>query len=104
MFGALTGALGFEASTAKRMFLYMSLRDMLSAATRLNLVGPMEAAKMLREMGMLAEQTVEAADKRAAERVRDGDLGELGNSASAAPLLDLLQGCHPSMYSRLFSS
>eukprot|EP00873_Tetraselmis_striata_P041229 jgi/Tetstr1/461493/TSEL_006599.t1 len=102
-FGALTGALGFEASAAKRMFLYMTLRDMLSAATRLNLVGPMEAAGLLRELGAVAEEVVRADERAAAGRALDWGTG-LGGPASSAPLLDLLQGCHDMMYSRLFSS
>lgn len=115
VFGALTGALGFDAATSQRMFLYMTLRDTLSAATRLNLVGPMEAAKMLRVLGGVAEGVVQRLEERADDnnshssdgpsRCGEDELDDiLESSASAAPLLDLLQGCHDAMYSRLFSS
>lgn len=118
MFGAVAGLLGFGAAEARRMYLYLHLRDTISAATRLNLVGPMEAAKLQRKLGLVAEELATHYEKSytASNRIalscpgggtlhkHKEDAGAAIQAAMGAPLLELLQASHDCMYSRLFSS
>jgi urease accessory protein UreF len=79
VFGAVSGALGFGAKHAARMFVYLTLRDTLSAATRLNLLGPLAAGAAMRRCAAradacaaeAADACARAADLAAAERFRD---------------------------------
>jgi len=58
VFGLLCGCLKLEPAVAARMFLFASVRDLLSAATRLNLVGPLEASRLLRSLTAVAESAL----------------------------------------------
>ncbi|CAI5966896.1 unnamed protein product [Closterium sp. NIES-65] len=58
IFGALCGCLSIPLPSALRGLVYCALRDCLSAATRLNLIGPLQAAGMQREMVRDAERIV----------------------------------------------
>jgi urease accessory protein len=76
-----------------RLFsLWMFLRDQISSAVRLGILGPMEAASIhhrrLAGLETLAE--------RAPHRIED--------ARRTAPLWDLAQGLHERLYSRLFQS
>ncbi|ETN03298.1 hypothetical protein PPTG_16331 [Phytophthora nicotianae INRA-310] len=82
-----------EAEPTQRMYLFMTTRDMLSAATRLNLVGPLEAAKLQFEMTPLLENVFQAKKNRVVE-----------DSYSSAPVLDLVQAMHDQLYTRIFNS
>lgn len=92
-FGAVLGVLGASAEEARRVFLFQGARAMLSAGVRLGVVGPLEA------QGLLAALAPVAAEVLAATRAL-----EPGDAASAAPLLDVLQGQQDRLYSRLFQS
>ncbi|KAG0609120.1 hypothetical protein M758_8G159600 [Ceratodon purpureus] len=91
--GRLLGLLGVDAVTAQRVYLYLTLRDVLSAATRLNLVGPMEAALLQHRHAQLAERVM---GKYANRSVLDAH--------QIAPVIDTLQGSHTQLFSRLFCS
>lgn len=137
VFGAAVGCLGLSRKRAARLFMYLTLRDTLSAATRLNLVGPLEAAAALRRCAAVAEKLsseaaaaaeVAAASAQSAQSARSAQSAQSAQSASAqhetaavtalnsavvavvrraaatSPLVDILQGGHDSLYSRLFSS
>jgi urease accessory protein len=93
VFGRLFGLLGLDSLTAQRAFLFLSLRDVLSAATRLNLVGPMEAALLQHRHASLAEAVLVKYANRGVE-----------DAYQTAPLLDTLQGAHNLLFSRLFCS
>ena len=110
-FGAVAGSLGLSSARAARLFAYLTLRDTLSAATRLNLVGPLRAGAALRRCsGRVEALAAEAARARrargwrrgGARRVRGDGGGEA--RAGASPLVDVVQGGHDALYSRLFSS
>ena len=62
VFGLLCGCLQLEPAVAARMFLFASVRDLLSAATRLNLVGPLEASRLLRRLTAVAEGALAASN------------------------------------------
>ena len=127
VFGAVTGALGFGAKHAARMFVYLTLRDTLSAATRLNLLGPLAAGAAMRRCAARADASAaEAADAcaRAADlaaavpRFRDFDdfddaprrkrravlLAMTSRAASSAPLVDVVHAGHDALLSRLFNT
>ena len=111
VFGAVVGALGVDAERAARLFAYVVLRDVLSAATRLNLVGPLEAAEALRRCQAAGERLFARAlaearrDAEAAVRAGADPLeGIVRRAACAAPLADIAQGGHDALESRLFSS
>lgn len=93
IFGWVGGVLGLERGTVLRLFVFLQLRGMLGAAVRLNVVGPLEAQSVQRELGGLAETCALAAD----------GLG-LDDVAQCCPLLDLWQGAQDRLYSRLFQS
>ena len=123
-FGAIAGAAGFSARHAARMFCYLTLRDTLSAATRLNLLGPLAAGAAMRRCAANANAcAVEAVDacvraaereeasvavflseRHAARRERAVLLAMTSRAASSAPLVDIVHAGHDALFSRLFNS
>ncbi len=93
LFGAMTAALGLDAETTVRLFLYINARGLLSSAVRLNIVGPLEAQVIQFQLGPFVEGLV-----RRRSHLRPED------AAQTAPLLELLQTTHDRIYSRLFQS
>jgi urease accessory protein len=87
--GAIAGRLGFTPEVARNLFAWQLLRDQVSAAVRLNRIGPMRAQRLLTE---LAPDTSPWAD--------DGP----DDVATLAPLVDLTHSGHDRLYSRLFQS
>ena len=129
VFGAVAGAAGFSARHAARIFCYLTLRDTLSAATRLNLVGPLAAGAAVRRCVASAEARaaeavaacVRAADRAAAETpetlnpggssgrhaaglTRAALLAMTSRAASSSPLVDIVHAGHDALFSRLFNS
>lgn len=97
LFGWLCRALEVDVDTTSRMFCYLVLRDLMAAATRLGLVGPLQAVRLQ----MSLYQDAEAIVMRCLEEEgREGG----GGPRQDNPLLDILQGAHEKLYSRLFIS
>ena len=93
VFGAMLRALGVDASTAQRLFLFGVCRGVASAAVRLGLVGTTEAQRIIGETAGEIERTVARCSALAIDDV-----------AQTAPLIDLWQSSHDRLYSRLFQS
>lgn len=93
VFGAVAGILGVSRERAAQVYMYVSLRGLLSAAVRLGVVGPMEGQAIQHELGAEATAVAE----------RCGRLG-VDEAAQTSPLIDLLQGSQDRLYSRLFQS
>ncbi|KAK8953243.1 hypothetical protein KSP40_PGU001926 [Platanthera guangdongensis] len=93
VFGLVCGLLGFGSEFSQRAYMYMATRDILSAATRLNLIGPIGAAILQHQMGGDAEKLVKKWMNRHVE-----------DACQTTPLLDVIQGSHGYLCSRLFSS
>ncbi|KAL2329079.1 hypothetical protein Fmac_022506 [Flemingia macrophylla] len=93
VFGLICGALGFDSTSSQRAYMFITMRDLLSAATRLNLIGPLGAALLQHQVAPVAEVILEKWMNRAAEE-----------ACQTMPLLDTVQGCHGYLFSRLFSS
>ncbi|GKC82009.1 urease accessory protein F [Tanacetum coccineum] len=56
IFGLVCGLLGFDSETSKRAYMFITMRDILSVATRLNLVGPLGAAVLKHQVTFVAEE------------------------------------------------
>ncbi|TYZ57727.1 hypothetical protein PybrP1_000711 [[Pythium] brassicae (nom. inval.)] len=93
VFALVCALLGVDSDTCQRLFLFYGVRDVLSAATRLNLVGPFEAARVQFELRGLLERVFQAKKNRPLE-----------DSYSSAPVLDLVQAMHDQLYTRIFNS
>jgi urease accessory protein len=92
-FGAALGRLGADELEVARLHLFHAARAIVSAGVRLGIAGPLEAQALLAGAAATAEAVIAAARELAPEE-----------AASAAPLLDLLQGHQDRLYSRLFQS
>jgi urease accessory protein len=93
VFGLALKAAGFVQTDAQQLYMFQVLRDQMSAAVRLGIVGPMEATR--RQLGLYGhceELLAEVAGRPYAQATR------------CAPQLDIVQSVHDDLYSRLFQS
>ncbi|XP_022749217.1 urease accessory protein F [Durio zibethinus] len=93
VFGLISGLLGMDSGTSQRAYMFMTMRDVISAATRLNLVGPLGAAVLQHQIAPVAE----AMSKKWMDR-------PVEDACQTVPLFDTIQGCHGYLFSRLFCS
>ncbi len=93
VFGAVARFLALDSSSTARLFVFTQLRGSISAAVRLNIVGPGEGQGIQHRLTDLAEHAAR----------RFGEVA-LEDAAQTAPLLDLWQGTQDRLYSRLFQS
>jgi len=89
LFGAVSQKLQLEPADSQRVYLWTTVRGVLSAAVRLGLAGTLEAQATLASLDEPLNQALQAVPEALAQ---------------TAPLLDLLQGTHDRLYSRLFQS
>jgi len=92
-FGYVTRSLGVERDEALATFLHLGLRGLLSAAVRLGCAGPSEAQHLHHRLHPAL----------AAAHARGRTLG-LADVSQPAPIVELIQGTHDRLYSRLFQS
>lgn len=92
-FGAILRTLGVDLDETQRLFLYLGVRGVISAAVRLNIVGPHQAQTLQVECSPYLDATLDECAGLEAE-----DL------AQTAPIVDLVQSLHDRQYSRLFLS
>ncbi|KAG9454972.1 hypothetical protein H6P81_007876 [Aristolochia fimbriata] len=93
VFGLICGLLGFDSGTTQRAYMFVTMRDVISAATRLNLVGPLGASVLQHQLAHTAEQLAKKWMDRPIE-----------DACQTAPLFDTIQGCHTYLFSKLFCS
>jgi urease accessory protein len=93
VFGACLRRLDVPREIAMRMFFFNHLRGVCVAAVRLNIVGPMEAQMLQHRLSSKAEEIMQSCETLT-----------LVDLAQTSPLLDLWQGGHDRLYSRLFQS
>ncbi|KAK9170578.1 hypothetical protein Syun_002718 [Stephania yunnanensis] len=93
VFGLVCGLIGFDSTACQRAFMFITMRDIISAATRLNLIGPLGASILQHEIAPLAEEMLKKWMDRPVEE-----------ACQTAPMLDIIQGCHSYLFSRLFCS
>jgi urease accessory protein len=93
MTGVVFAALGVPLETTQRLVLYGAARGVLSAAVRLGIAGSYDAQRLQSDCAAWSAQVL--------LRYRDSGPDDL---AQSAPVLDVLQGAHDRLYSRLFQS
>lgn len=93
VYGAVTARLGLPLVDSQRLWLFQQLRDSLSAAVRLNRLGPLAAQAMLAD---LAEPCLELLNDHAHDDER--------SICSSGAVVDVIAGGHDRLYSRLFQS
>jgi urease accessory protein len=93
VFGAVGGCLGLSPRHLARLLLFITLRGLISSAVRLGVVGPMHAQSLQFELHDYGDWLV--------ERSLETDIEE---AAQTAPVIELLQGLHDRLYSKLFLS
>ncbi|MCC6234472.1 MAG: urease accessory protein UreF [Verrucomicrobiales bacterium] len=91
VFGAALAHLDIPRPDALQLFLYQHLRSVVSAAIRLNLVGPLEAQRIQQHLTAEADQLATQAIAYT-----------LDDLAQTAPMIDLWQGTHDRLDARLF--
>ena len=91
--GIVTRLLSIPLQTAMTMFLYVSARDLISAAVRLNITGPLQAQTVQFELGAFIERAA-----------LHGEELPLRDATQTATVLDLVQATHDRLYTRLFQS
>lgn len=114
LFGLVCSLLSIPMPLVDRMFLRMIVRDILSAASRLNLVGPLECSRIQVEVIPILEKLLEDCPENGHQVIaavnddaREGPELMFYNDewpAQTAPIIDLLQSRQDLLYSRLFSS
>ncbi len=91
--GATFRVLGLPLETAQKVVLFGAARGVLTAAVRLGIAGSYEAQRMQHGSARWLEEVAQRCGALTAD-----DL------AQTAPVIDLLQGGHDRLYSRLFQS
>ena len=91
LFGAVLQRLGIEREEMQRLLLFGMLRAAVSAAVRLALAGTHEAQALQARLAPALDEALRAS-------------AALREPVQTAPLVDLLQGTHDRLYSRLFIS
>ncbi|CAM9314706.1 unnamed protein product [Scytosiphon promiscuus] len=133
-FGVVCRALGIRERRATRAFMFLVARDIMSAATRLSLIGPLEAGRLVSSLSgyvetlvamgefeeSLGDTTTEEEDSVSDEenggrKGQDEEPGLLsaewgggggvaGRVCQVDPVQDIVQGLHDRLYSRMFNS
>ena len=93
VWAAVTEVLEISLEQAARMFLFQTLRSLISSAVRLHVIGPLAGQALQNQVGPYCETLVESGLTRSLDEI-----------SQTAPLLEMLQGTQDRMYSRLFQS
>jgi urease accessory protein UreH/urease accessory protein UreF len=93
VFGLVTSLFNVTEQDACLLFGYCVARDMISAAVRLNLLGPMESVRVLARVQASVEQGI-------ALGLASSNTEFCGSSS--APFVDAVQPCHDELAMRLF--
>ena len=93
VFGIVARILQVDAESTARLFVFIQLRGSIASAVRLGSIGPLEAQRLQFKLSPVAEEVARGSLKFTLEDV-----------AHTAPLLDLWQGAHDRLYSRLFQT
>ncbi|KAI8063302.1 hypothetical protein BC940DRAFT_243514 [Gongronella butleri] len=92
-FGLICRLLDVDLENTLHLWLYLFTRTLYSSAVRLNLVGPYEAQRLLMQSRSSVEKIIAETNHITME-----------DSCQTNPLLDVCQGMHDRLYSRLFNS
>ena len=112
VFGFACGCLGLSLELTDKLFMRMAIRDVISAAARLNIIGPMDGSYLQAEFGRLIENNY-LLNNETIEDVSPNEVIVLGSPINfyndirphqTAPITDFLQSRQDLLYSRLFNS
>ncbi|KAI9269786.1 hypothetical protein BY458DRAFT_533659 [Sporodiniella umbellata] len=92
-YGLICRCLKVDLDNTLHLWLYLFTRTIYSSAVRLNVVGPYEAQKLLLESRGPIEKIIQ----------HTKEMG-IDDCCQTNPLLDVCQGMHDRLYSRLFNS
>ena len=93
VFGVIARFLRIESAVGARLFVFTQMRGSISAAVRLNIVGPGEGQAIQHRLTNEAENAA----------LLFGEV-PMAEATQSAPLLDLWQGTQDRLYSRLFQT
>ena len=93
LFGMVLRTLRAAWPDASLLYVYLAVRGVLAAGVRLGIVGPLKAQQLQADSRTEIDRVV--------QRCASVNVDDL---AQASPLLDLFQGTHDRLYSRLFQS
>ncbi|KAJ2454051.1 hypothetical protein EV183_001774 [Coemansia sp. RSA 2336] len=103
VFGFVCAATGISVEHAQQLFMFQFVRQIFSAAIRLNLVGPLHAQALQCDMHMeVADLLHKCGRLRPAFDTEEDVFGE--SAVYTDPILELYQGMHDRLYSRIFNS
>ena len=112
-FGAVCGLLCLNVKDCTSMFLYTSVRDMINAAVRMNLVGPLEAGKLIHVICTQLDEFLGSysfPQENINDKCHDDNdtsvesAFDLNSSHQIAPIVEILANAHDRLYTRLFNS
>ena len=92
-FGVIARLLEVDRASTARLFTFINLRGLLASAVRLGIIGPLEAQRLQFKLSPTAESTAQTSLEFTTADI-----------AHTAPLLDIWQGAHDRLYSRLFQT
>ncbi|KAI9319071.1 hypothetical protein BX666DRAFT_1854342 [Dichotomocladium elegans] len=92
-FGLVCRYLNVDLENTLHLWLYLFTRTLYSSAVRMNIVGPYEAQRLL----LKSREPIEAIIKKTKDMTMD-------DCCQTNPLLDVCQGMHDRLYTRLFNS
>jgi urease accessory protein len=92
-FGLVTNLLHIEPPRAASLFMFQTLRGLVSSAVRLGVVGPMKAQSIQATLSPAAFELADRFHKTPAEE-----------AVQTAPIFEILHASHDRLYSRLFHS
>jgi len=95
LWGVISRAMSLSLAQTAHLFLFNHVKALLSAAVRASVMGPYQAH------AVLAAEWVQVAVWEAVARVWDVEVEDAGQ---VVPVLDLYQGRHELLYSRIFNS
>jgi len=91
--GRVTSLLSLPLRRTVAWYLYTQLRDVVSAAIRLNIIGPLAGQSLITRFGRFVQHEADEAIHRRVDEV-----------AITSPLMELVATRHDQLYSRLFQS
>ena len=91
--GRVTSLLSLPLRRTVAWYLYTQLRDVVSAAIRLNIIGPLAGQSLITRFGRFVQHEADEAMHRRVDEV-----------AITSPLMELVATRHDQLYSRLFQS
>lgn len=108
VYGILAASLKIPPLNACRVFSFGAARDTVSAAVRLNLLGPVAGLSLMNQVGRVAvedgleEGLLSMSHSHPDHSATKGYKAWLESASTCAPMMDVVQPCHDLLSVRLF--